>query len=205
MNINRNMPPRTEVHCGTHMTTITGRYINPRDLAMDDIDIDDIAEGLSKCCRFAGQCEGFYSVAQHSVHVADEVWLATQDIGLTRIALLHDAPEALLNDLVRCVKHDLRDYHDLEFYVWGRMLKKFQLNVNQANGLEYDLTDLPPAVREADFRMLVTERRDIIRNKTVRWDLQDHYQPYPWKIQQLEWKQAHTLFMSRFTAYFKLV
>lgn len=197
MNINRNLPERTEVHCGTHMTTWTGRYINPRELSLDDIDIDDIAEGLSKCCRFAGQCEGFYSVAQHSVHVADEVWLATKDIIQTRIALLHDAPESLLADLVRCVKKPLDQYHDLEFYVWGRMMEKFGLGSPQP--------DLPAAVREADFRMLVTERRDIIRNKTVRWDLQDHYDPYPWQVKQKEWREAREEFMGRYKTYFKAV
>ena len=47
--------------------TFTGKTINLIMPKEEDIDILDIAHGLSNVCRYNGHCSKFYSVAEHSV------------------------------------------------------------------------------------------------------------------------------------------
>ncbi|RIA22635.1 hypothetical protein DFO61_3325 [Ectopseudomonas oleovorans] len=63
------------------------------------IRIDDICHGLAHVCRFNGQTRHHYSVAQHSLIVAD---IVPQEHKLA--ALLHDAAEAYMADIARPIK-----------------------------------------------------------------------------------------------------
>lgn len=76
---------------GYAIHTWTGKAFYPKDIHPEDICIEDIAHGLAMTCRYGGQCDTYYSVAQHSVHCYD---LATPEN--EREALLHDAVEAYL-------------------------------------------------------------------------------------------------------------
>ncbi len=63
------------------------------------IHLEDLARGLGKLCRWSGQIDGFYSVAEHSLLVArlcPERWQLD--------GLLHDAHEALMGDIITPVK-----------------------------------------------------------------------------------------------------
>lgn len=79
--------------------TVSGRVVNIVDPHPASIHIRDIAVGLCNTCRYAGQIEQFYSVAQHSVLVSLLVPPA-----LAQHGLLHDAAEAYLHDLAPAVK-----------------------------------------------------------------------------------------------------
>lgn len=87
--------------------TATGRRLDLTGSTPDDIDLLDLARGLSRSCRFAGQTTEYYSVAQHSVlasyHVPPEDALH---------ALLNDAAEAYLGDLTGPLKRLLVSYHE---------------------------------------------------------------------------------------------
>jgi len=61
--------------------------------------ISDIAGALAKICRFGGQIDTFYSVAQHSILVA-----ALCPPQYKRAALMHDAAEAYLGDVIKPLK-----------------------------------------------------------------------------------------------------
>src|SRR5690606_5290032 len=86
--------PAYEPRLGDWMQTFTGRAVYPLDLRPDDIDIQDIAHALSMQCRYAGHTRQFYSVAEHSVHVAR--WCRQYGPAAALEGLLHDATEAYL-------------------------------------------------------------------------------------------------------------
>lgn len=89
------------------METASGRKFWPMNPRPEDVDFDDIVSGLSKKCRFNGQCSAFYSVAQHSVLVGQMAQRRGCSPQLQAGALLHDAAEAYLPDIVRPLKRSL--------------------------------------------------------------------------------------------------
>ncbi len=129
------------------ISTHSGTQINLLDPQPEQIHIEDIAHGLSQTCRFAGQCPLFYSVAQHSVLVADllpEQWALH--------GLLHDASEAFMGDLHTGLKQLLPDYKRLENRVLAAVFRHFGL----------DDTELKPEpVEQADRQALFVEMKAL--------------------------------------------
>lgn len=105
-----------------YISTFSGKMFHPFDPRPDQIDIRDIAHGLSLLCRFSGQCPDFYSVAEHSIYVANRL---PEDLKLA--GLLHDASEAYLADLPRPVKVGLPEYKTIEMNVEAVIAEKFGL------------------------------------------------------------------------------
>lgn len=132
----------------TWIQTASGRAVDPLNPVGSDIVIRDIAAALSKMCRFTGHTKAFYSVAQHSVLVSHycaphhAMW-----------GLLHDASEAYLADIARPVKHSaaFTPYRDIERILQTVIMDQFHLP-----------PFMPDSVREADERMLLTEKRDLM-------------------------------------------
>lgn len=102
--------------------TFTGKIIDLYNLKTDDIDILDISYGLSNIPRFAGQVP-FYSVALHSIEVSR---LVPEELKLS--ALLHDATEAYIGDLVSPIKHKIVDYIEIENYIMSVIINKWQID-----------------------------------------------------------------------------
>jgi 5'-deoxynucleotidase YfbR-like HD superfamily hydrolase len=98
---------------------LSGRRLDLLDPAPADIELDDIAHGLARVARWNGQTTGphVFSVAQHSLLV--ETIAAELDPGLddgARLAaLLHDAPEYVIGDMISPFKAALGvDYKAFE-------------------------------------------------------------------------------------------
>ncbi len=96
------------------MIIIEGKPVYLFDLKVDDIDIWHIANTLSKICRFGGNSLGFYSVAEHSVEVANSLL----DKGW---GLLHDAHEVYITDFSEAAKPFLKQ----------EALDKFKLTIDK--------------------------------------------------------------------------
>jgi hypothetical protein len=47
--------------------TFSGLFVDTNNPDPSTILLKDIAHALSNTCRFGGHCDGFYSVAEHSV------------------------------------------------------------------------------------------------------------------------------------------
>ena len=98
---------------------LSGRRLDLLDPTPVDVEIEDIALGLSRVARWNGQTEGAwsFSVAQHSLLVEDLVGrLRPETPGRWRLAaLLHDAPEYVIGDLITPFKAAVGlDYKTLE-------------------------------------------------------------------------------------------
>ncbi|MEM6938684.1 MAG: HD family hydrolase [Pseudomonadota bacterium] len=87
---------------------LSGRRLDLLDPTPVDIEIEDIAHGLAFVARWNGQTQGeyAYSVAEHSLLVETLFGrIAPKAPGKWRLAaLLHDAPEYVIGDMISPVK-----------------------------------------------------------------------------------------------------
>lgn len=87
---------------------LSGRRLDLLDPTPVDIEIEDIAHGLAFVARWNGQTKGdfAYSVAEHSLLVTDIFALQNPSAPIKwhLAALLHDAPEYVIGDMISPVK-----------------------------------------------------------------------------------------------------
>jgi hypothetical protein len=137
------------------MQTIGGKAFFPCDPRPIDITIEDIAYALSHVCRFGGHCTEFYSVAEHSVRVAQAIKVSggTQDEIFA--GLMHDAAEAYVGDMVWPLKQapELAGYKKIERRVEDAIAERFGL-----------AKELPAIVKKFDLVLLSTEKRDLMND-----------------------------------------
>lgn len=168
----------------SYIQTFTGKKFYFRDPRPEDIAIEDIAHSLSHLCRFTGHSKLFYSVAEHSVAVCDEV--AGDNLKL--IALLHDATEAYIGDISSPLKGqiEMREVKNLEKRIWQAVANKF--------GVDHTL---PEEVKRADLQLLADEAAMIWTPLLVReWGLP--YESRPRKMRYLAPWAAKQEFLSAF-------
>lgn len=123
--------------------TFTGKKIPLLAPTWEAINIIDIAQALSKQCRFNGHIPKFYSVAEHSVAVSR---ICTD---WPREGLLHDGAEAYIGDMIRPLKHcgRMAQYQEIE-EMWEQCIAaKFNLQY-----------PWPTRVKEVDSMMPYVER-----------------------------------------------
>ena len=113
------MAPQTKPTTRAWQRMLSGRRLNILDPSPLDIEIDDIAHGLSRLARWNGQTSGNYglSVAQHSVIVEKLMHLNSSTLkNKWRLAsLLHDAPEYIIGDMITPLKSALgTEYRAIE-------------------------------------------------------------------------------------------
>lgn len=135
--------------------TVSGRKFHFLAPHPNEIDITDIAHALSNICRFTGHTKRYYSVAQHSVHVAS---LLPPDLRLA--GLLHDASEAYIADVASPVKPYLDSYQEFERCIMEAIADKFNL----PNG--FHRLD---AVVTADLKMLKKEAQEFMPSRGEDW------------------------------------
>lgn len=98
-----------EGRIGEWMHTASGGRFYPLDIRPEEIKINDIANGHALDCRYNGQgrVDRFYSVAEHTYHLAWYALVILGDAWLAWAMLFHDSPEGYLKDLSRAVKHSI--------------------------------------------------------------------------------------------------
>lgn len=139
---------------GDWMQTYSGKQFYPLDPRAEDVDPVDIAHALSLLCRYNGHVKKFYSVAEHCIHMSFSV---PPEFALW--ALLHDATEAYLGDMISPLKRFMPDYQKAEERVMKAIAEKFGLSTHI----------MPAEVKEADTRILLTERAALLNPGTVPW------------------------------------
>lgn len=127
------IPPK----CGTHSGLLFD-LVNPD---YDEVNIEDIVFGLSRQMRFNGHTKFPYSVAQHSMFVAE-----LMPPELAAYGLLHDAHEAYMGDITSPVKsamHQLGGYQAitaLDDILSAATHKKFGLQWPLPKDIEHEVT-----------------------------------------------------------------
>lgn len=163
---------------GDWMHTFTGRAFYPLDPRPDDIDERDIAHALSLVCRYGGHVKRFYSVAEHCVHIATYLLDTTGDAHLALWGLLHDAPEAYVGDMVRPLKRQIPQYQKIENGIMVAIAEKYGLPREDIFSV-----DLPAAVKDADNRILLTEKAALLSEPEIPWHpFFDTIEPLPVQI-----------------------
>jgi hypothetical protein len=173
---------------GIPMQLLSGKAFYVTDPKPEDIDILDIAHSLSMQCRYNGHTKGFYSVAEHSVLVANLV-----PPRLRLQALLHDASEAYVGDVIRPIKRLLKNrpqIDDAAFLALQSVIAEPSEDIIQGftdyfvarSGDHLDVFDtieakvyaaiaqrfqlpaeLDPAVHSADAIAIAIEKRDLLK------------------------------------------
>lgn len=118
------MSTDVRVRRGDWMQVYTGGQFWPLDPRAEDVHIEDIAHALSMICRYQGHTSRFYSVAEHCLLVAQAMATYGAHNDLILRALLHDAAEAYICDVVRPLKRCLAGYAEaeerIEQVIWER-------------------------------------------------------------------------------------
>jgi uncharacterized protein len=139
--------------------TFTGKYFNVFEPNVDLIDIEDIAHSLAMQCRFNGHTKRFYSVAQHSIWVAERVPYEDK-----MAALLHDGSEAYLCDIPSPIKKFFTQYHSIENGVMQAIAEKFKFTF-----------PFTAVIKELDRAALIWEWNNKVLNNHYpeeNWDYQ---------------------------------
>ena len=120
---------------------LSGRRLDLIDPSPLDIEIGDIAHGLARVARWNGQTKGpeIFSVAQHSLLV--EALFAAGEAPSSRkarlAALLHDAPEYVIGDMISPFKAAVGgDYKRVEARLKRAVLIRFGLTAELPDDLE---------------------------------------------------------------------
>jgi hypothetical protein len=139
--------------------------------------LGDVAQGLSNCCRFAGQSNRFYSVAEHACVVADKLRQEKRSHRLILLGLHHDDSEAFLGDVTRPLKPLLARYRELEDRMTAVIGQALNLPV-AASTTELEI------VKAADEWALAQEAHALMPSKGSTWFCADQVMPH-WLASQL--------------------
>jgi hypothetical protein len=133
------------------ITTYSGIKFNLLEPTQNMIRIEDIVKGLSFKGHFAGQTPQFFSIAQHCLLtlalVPEE--LKRENPQLALAALLHDASEAYIGDMVKPLKVHIPFFKEVEDRIMVCIFERYELDINlmkeikpydiQAQQIEYDV------------------------------------------------------------------
>lgn len=156
------------------MITYSGRPVWPTNSTEPGVPTDigpsleDIAVGLGRQSRFAGQTREFYTVLCHSLvsaQIAQENWPA--DWGLKRVMLLHDGHESMISDVPTTWKNPMtrEDEADLDRRIWR----------------EFDLPELKPGLaltarmKQIDLACLAAEAHALGHAEAEKWWPKDDF------------------------------
>ena len=141
----------------TFIQTHTGKLMDLANPKVEDIDIEDIAQSLSMLARFNGHIKYFYTVAEHSIWVADRLMPEIAIYGL-----LHDAHEAYIGDITTPVAELIGKEKVTEYK------NKIQNVIHEAFGLKSPCVYVNQIVKNQDINALFVEKRDLMLHD-IEW------------------------------------
>jgi len=167
---------------GPQIRLRSGAWFDLLDPASSDFTIEDIAHGLAHTCRYAGQADGFYSVAEHSILVSKVA------LGHEYAALLHDAAEAFIGDVTRPLKQLLPEY------------KRLEKSIEEVIFARFDVGCVHPDVKKADLEVLAAEQAQLMPEGTDAWASEAGISAAPIRVERMAPAEAKLRFLERYRA-----
>ena len=154
---------------------ISGRYVYLNNFTEDQVDIRDIAWGLGRILRYNGHISTDWTVAGHSIVMS---YAVPEKYALE--ALLHDAAEAYIGDIVHPFKELLTTAKDKEDEYLDVIMSKFKVptaqNIKKGDGPW--MYRMSPIIKQADFRLYQHECATF--NRPGKW----------WPEMEVAWLRA---------------
>lgn len=185
--------------------TAGGKKVYPFAMTPDQVDIHTIARHLACQNRWLGATQHrfleeriSYSVAEHSVYVSDFVARELGRPDLAFEALMHDAAEAYIGDMIRPLKYSPAFYETFK-----ALEEKVEKVIAEKFNLPFPMT---PEVKVGDDSVCMAEWEQIVpRNPDEQWGSDVTKAGYvvkaaPIGIAMLPPYEAYKLFMARFNA-----
>jgi hypothetical protein len=153
----------------------------------EQIRIRDIAQGLSLSCRWGGQGNNFYSVAQHSVLLYDVMCTDYADQPMWGLwALLHDAAEAYIGDVPRPFKQYMPDFMQIEAMILQGVAEKFDM-----------APEIPFEVKRADHNIVRDEALVLFSHiENLSWLDDGGYLGVGVVVDPWSWQDARTAWLN---------
>ncbi|MFN4353193.1 hydrolase [Parvibaculum sp.] len=191
-------PSRSQGQPRAWQRMLSGRRLDLLDPSPLDVEIDDIAHGLARVARWNGQTEGdhAFTVAEHCVLVDDICarlrpgWPAKWRLA----ALLHDAPEYVIGDMISPFKAALGiDYKAFEHRLAAAIHMRFGLPAEIPQAVE----DL---IKRADRASAFFEATQIagFSDAEAAEIFGRPRELTPFQLEPLSTKQAQARFLARF-------
>jgi uncharacterized protein len=180
---------------------LSGRRLDLLNPSPLDIELSDIAHGLARVARWNGQTNGdhAFSVAQHSL-VVETIFRQQNrcDAGECLIALLHDAPEYVIGDMISPFKA-----------VLGGHYKEIEARLQSAIHLRFSLPSVPSAATKAMIKRADTIAAYFEATRLAGFSESEArlyfgtprgVSPDMLSIEPLATEDAQTLFLGRYAA-----
>jgi uncharacterized protein len=158
--------------------TLSGKQFSLFQPTPEMIDIRDIAAGLSNKGHFSGLTPSFFSIAQHCVMVCDEFSFMApyNDPGLKLLALMHDAAEAYIGDMIKPLKVRIPQFAEIEESIMNAICAKY--------GMDYSSLHL---IKSTDLFIQEVEYNAFYRGSSITY---------------MNPEQARKVFLDRFNEYY---
>jgi len=183
---------------------LSGRRLDLLDPSPLDIEIADIAHGLARVARWNGQTSGahIFSVAQHTLLVETVMreQMPRVDARFRLAALLHDAPEYVIGDMISPFKAVLGgDYKVVELRLLAAIHIRFGLPAKLAPDITAQIKNADRGAAYLEATMLAgfseaEARRLFGRDPGLPESVRDDYLT-PWSA-----AKAEKRFLARFNA-----
>jgi len=178
------------------MSTVSGKVIDPTKLKVEDIVFTDLVKSISNICRFNGNIDGFYSVAQHSVLVSEYASKNVHDDIKTDVklaCLCHDLSEVFVGDIVAPVKPSISIFAfgcNMNISQYEKHAIKIILQALDLSHL-YELIEEPAGVVHIADRTLCNSESFYLRG----YEILDGYPIIEEEIVPLSPKDSYNYFM----------
>lgn len=187
---------------GRWLATASGGMWSIENPSVEQVHLRDLAAGLSRACRYAGQLSDeveFYSVAEHSVIMTS--WAYEAGLIRTRSAaflyLLHDGSEAYFGDMPTPLKALIPDFRQLEDRAQGVIYEAFGVDQSLVKSLKPELKRIDTRVRIDEREVMILEPA-LSAGREALWQQDPELEPLGVRPRLLGPSEARQVYFSAF-------